>query len=469
MPKFPSRLTPAFIPLLASAALVTTFSRTASARDPWLWPFATNSPWNMPIGSGAIYASATDARTQSLINNPAGYNVGTMDISLSAASDPLREIIEQNPYTGVTTDLYLQISNSISPPPYPGDAHMLIADPNKYHINEFWQFHANSASPGNWLCSTYTQNPLDRTGIGGGGAKAYGGSAFAGTIRVWEVQAGVIPHALAVAIGRSQLGPTGGYIWPATADDNATYTGHCPMGTLAAIPPSVNLSGLGLTTGGLMLATAMQNYGVYVTDSAGADLIVVEDAAVGMSQVTQMGWDLSKVWQYLRPVTNNTPTTIGGGGTPRQPLASPFTETLDEMESLAIASQTSGVTARVSQDPIFSNQAALFFDATATGQAVTVVVPAVSAGSYDLRVGVKSWYNKGEFQLSITKAGSTSSPAIFTTVDTYNPTPSYNEADLGTYTAGSTSDKWFKFTVMGKNAASGGYGLALDYITLIPK
>jgi hypothetical protein len=34
--------------------------------------------------------------------------------------------------------------------------------------------------------------------------------------------------------------------------------------------------------------------------------------------------DMQKLVQALYVVNNNTPTTIGGGGTPRQPLAPPI-------------------------------------------------------------------------------------------------------------------------------------------------
>jgi hypothetical protein len=58
-------------------------------------------------------------------------------------------------------------------------------------------------------------------------------------------------------------------------------------------------------------------------------------------------------------------------------------------------------------------------------------------------------------------------------VDEYSATVLYTEADLGTWSPGTTSDKWFRFNVVGKNAASGGssynYALAFDYITLTPE
>jgi hypothetical protein len=57
-------------------------------------------------------------------------------------------------------------------------------------------------------------------------------------------------------------------------------------------------------------------------------------------------------------------------------------------------------------------------------------------------------------------------------VDEYSSTVVYTSVDLGTWSPGSTSDKWFRFNVAGKNSASNGsyvYELAFDYILLTPQ
>ncbi len=144
-------------------------------------------------------------------------------------------------------------------------------------------------------------------------------------------------------------------------------------------------------------------------------------------------------------------------------LAQPY-----EGENLAIAAQTSGVTNTTSSDPNFSNGAGVYFNATAAGQYVTYTVPSVFAGTYDVRVGVKNWNNKGTWQLAISRldqlgsAYNQGSP-----VDEYTANTAYGEVDLGNWSPGTTSDKAFKFTVTGKNASSSGYGIDIDYIKLI--
>jgi hypothetical protein len=140
-----------------------------------------------------------------------------------------------------------------------------------------------------------------------------------------------------------------------------------------------------------------------------------------------------------------------------------------EAENLAIAAQTSGITVTNSADPSFSNGEANFFNATAANQSITYDVPSVSAGTYDVRVGVKNYNNKGQWQLAISRMDQQGSAVNQgSVIDEYNAGTTYGEVDLGTWIPGTTSDKAFKFTVVGKNSASSGYGIAVDYIKLIP-
>ena len=141
-----------------------------------------------------------------------------------------------------------------------------------------------------------------------------------------------------------------------------------------------------------------------------------------------------------------------------------------ETENLTVAAQTTGVTERIATDARFSNDAGTFFDATAVGQFVTYQVPNVAAGTYDVRIGIKKWNNKGIFQLAISRLDQQGSPSnVGSPVDEYASGETFTEVDLGNWTPGSTSDKAFKFTVTGKNASSSAYGLAFDYIKLIPQ
>ncbi len=139
-----------------------------------------------------------------------------------------------------------------------------------------------------------------------------------------------------------------------------------------------------------------------------------------------------------------------------------------EAENLSIIAQTAGVTNSNTSDYYFSNNMGAFFNATAANQYVTYTVPNVAAGTYDVRVGVKKFNNKGAWQLAVSRTDQLGSPTnVGSPVDEYNAASTYNEIDLGSWSPGTTSDKAFKFTVTGKNASSSGYGIAVDYIKLI--
>ncbi len=141
-----------------------------------------------------------------------------------------------------------------------------------------------------------------------------------------------------------------------------------------------------------------------------------------------------------------------------------------EAESLSVAAQTTGITYRVVADARFSGGSGSFFDSTATGQFVTFDLPNVAAGTYDVRVGYKAWNNKGIFQVAASRLDQQGSASnVGSPVDSYSANEVFTEVDLGSWTPASTSDKAFKFTVTGKNSSSAGYGLAIDYITLIPQ
>ncbi len=141
---------------------------------------------------------------------------------------------------------------------------------------------------------------------------------------------------------------------------------------------------------------------------------------------------------------------------------------VNQAENLAVAA-SSGKTNRVIDWPGFTNGTGSIYDATAVNDYVTYLVPNVSVGVYEVLVGVKETNTRDIWQLSIGKAGSfsTTATAVGSPQDEYAPSETFAEYDLGTWSPGSTSDKWFQFMVTGKNASSSNYSTAFDYIKLI--
>jgi hypothetical protein len=196
------------------------------------------------------------------------------------------------------------------------------------------------------------------TGITG----AHGGSglsAIGGSIRLGELRPGTTTgpaHALKVNVYAKEVlykctTRANCYRWPAVTSDsyavgwygaaNGNTNTNMKQGSLLAIPPSTNIAALGLeTTPGKQLAWTLQNYGAYIVDDTyapGFD-INVEDGPSGSKPAEfQKDWgfameqkvanntpwvrDIQRLAKALYVVTNNSATSIGGGGTPRQPLA----------------------------------------------------------------------------------------------------------------------------------------------------
>ena len=149
-------------------------------------------------------------------------------------------------------------------------------------------------------------------------------------------------------------------------------------------------------------------------------------------------------------VASNT-YTISGSKTP----------IVYQTESLPAVS--SGPTHRVFTWGGFTNGTGTILDATKIGDNVTYTVNVSTAATYDVKVGVKKYNIRGIMQLSVN--GNNAGPAE----DQYAAAEAFAEFDLGNVTINSTGNNSFKFTVVGRNASSGDYKIAFDYIKLTPQ
>jgi hypothetical protein len=326
---------------------------TPKTRDKWLWPFASTSIWNMPIGSGAVYVPANIQK--------AAYAAADREYFYKLkASDPLRPVYSPGNFgpgrcTGTQfMHISLPIPDKLVVPdatsnPYstPNNASAFLM-PDGKTIEQFEPL-ARCQAGGpvyGW------RNPWGGVDIYGDGIKGghlgSGLSSIGGSIRRGELTNNQpIRHALKVVLwGEKYLyysPAVPGYRWPAyVADGNAAnqYHGSNPklvQGTLLAIPPNVTAAILKLQTpAGKKLFRALQNYGAYVVDDAGGNshYLAVEKGVpeefgvkYGYSFEGTSGSfyeDFMKLFQALHIVDNNAPNNIGGGGTPRVPLAPPF-------------------------------------------------------------------------------------------------------------------------------------------------
>jgi hypothetical protein len=215
-----------------------------------------------------------------------------------------------------------------------------------------------------WNFPAGTWESIYGTGIYGGHFGS-GLSSIGGALRVGELRPGSGPvrHALKLELAGTlyyywSVQENRGYRWPADREDfcasseprdpnnpacQDSYLGTNPAlrpGSLLAIPPNVTEASLNLETEpGRILFRTLQDYGGYIADDSGGDAFqtAVEGgfpeqfwADWGYSwdldnaQSTAFGRDMVKLYTALYVVDNNGPNNIGGGGTPRAPLAPPI-------------------------------------------------------------------------------------------------------------------------------------------------
>lgn len=349
-----------------------------SSRDPLNWPFASDSIWNMPIGSNAVYVAAN------WDPNPANYAWPTIpqageELMMLQPNSPLTDVYYSNAgWTGenrctwtTPQTLLTRInipSDFIIPDLIDGthlDNALTVLNNDGRTIQQFSAFARCTA--GGYATAIAKFDDVDIYGDGIYGSRGSGLSAFGGSIRVGELRPGQIGmrHALKMGVFAKAhfykcTQAADCYRWPARWADGyavgnyGTLTNNqntaLKMGALMAIPSGVNIDSLSLQTEpAKQLAWTLQNYGAYIVDSDPSDPntgFMVEnkpnsklaefynDYGYNFRQNGYRGstdpaynWqqDIIKLIKALYVVDNNSPTSIGGGGTPLQPIAPPFT------------------------------------------------------------------------------------------------------------------------------------------------
>lgn len=330
------------------------FVGCALGRDKFKQPFSPSSPWNMPIGTGATYTSATLAVPQQGFVDEEYLFLDTTvtphDIKVSTCAG------DSSCWDG-TTRCDDTGANLLTAALIPAG----FTVPDEDSVNRPNNMATIIRSDGRTLDQTqpltdcngntkytsgYTWPAVDIYGLGITGAHGGSGlSAIGGTIRLGEwVSGGAIKHAVKIDLPSSlDFSCSGGcYRWPATNSDCGTssscsdYTGsnaQVKPGALLAILPSADCdAGLALVTeAAKIMCHAMQTYGAYVVDNSGWNVMSfnVEVSPAGdvgaqfaasfgfsFSDTGNSNWvnDVKKLAAALNVVTNNDATHVGGGG-----------------------------------------------------------------------------------------------------------------------------------------------------------
>ncbi|MEM9133914.1 MAG: hypothetical protein AAGE88_16295 [Actinomycetota bacterium] len=337
-------------------------------------PFAWDSPWNLPLGTGARYLPAGI--------EPPGWGPGVdEDILFLDPTAPLAPIVRTSIGWGSTTTRCdgrvvgtYQFGGDRLPvtPGFTTEGDYLNNTPN--HAGAWIEPDGRTIRQSQpvHVCTDGTivtkyDYPDDDIYAGDGIPGAHGGSGMSslgGTIRLYDLEQGRIDHALKLTIQASQWlsKSQGGYRWPALRADayvNAPSTESCyyggtnpsvRMGALLALPADFDVAGLE-TELGRMMAQAMRDYGGYVVDDVCWDKFMVATEWGPQGRVTDAvedRWgismhnrekptcssstpdcryarDIAAMVEALQVIDNNAPSTPGGPGTRIAPCAPPFT------------------------------------------------------------------------------------------------------------------------------------------------
>lgn len=306
-----------------------------ASRNPALWPFDASSPWNTPLGSKARFSEIRSPAFST--RGGANLNVSSWShpIFVAQAGDPL--VTVSAPNFGMPVSYRIHVPISANPDPA-GDGAMHVIEETHRYVVEMWR--ARRVGNSKIVAAAAVRNDLTDSGVyeTWHGARAYGGSAIGGLIRRHELERKSIPHALAIAVEGTALNrrARGGksWVWPASASDGGRFyseSGNLYMGSLLAIPANVDIESLGLSQQATAVGHALQDYGAYIVDKGGGNIIFyVEPAANEILAMTAR--ELGALVAELMVVENNGPASIGGGGTPRCRSAPPLSVgTVDEL------------------------------------------------------------------------------------------------------------------------------------------
>jgi hypothetical protein len=229
----------------ANATLVNTFRATVAQNMAASW-----GPWISATDTTSLYTVPSDQPTVRVAFDPGSWKAG------------LQQAFQAVP-----------IPANAKPAAGP-DAHMTIWQPSTDRLWEMW--HARKAANG-WHASfggamtNVSTSPgyFDTNSWPGlsqpwWGATATSLPAIAGAMMIDELQAGVIPHALAIAIPTARAKT---YSLPAQrTDGKSTDPRSIPEGARFRLDPNLDLSKLNLPPVTRAIAVAAQSYGMIVRD-----------------------------------------------------------------------------------------------------------------------------------------------------------------------------------------------------------
>jgi len=271
--------------------------------------FAASSVWNAPLSADAPLDSSSAqlvARLIALVKADQARKAGPW-INTNEFSTPVYTVPADQPMVRVKLDKSepaLQAAFAAVPIPPSArpaagtDKHMVISQPSRDRMWEFW---LTERRPDGWHATwggamqDVSTNAGYFTTASWPGAKPYWGASasslplLGGLIRLSELRAGRIDHALALALPEVRAGQ---YSLPAQRTDGAAAgPDTIPEGARFRLDPKLDLKTLNLPPLTRMLAEAAQRHGIIIRDRSGTVAFVGEDPAPVLKPGTKNPWD----------------------------------------------------------------------------------------------------------------------------------------------------------------------------------
>lgn len=275
-------------------------------------PFAPTSPFNVPVVAAPTVDPDSAAMVARISRAGLGHaNLVEFGIPIYAATPDT----PRQPVVCTITEWDPCPLADESPRPIPADAvpgmgrdgAMVVVDRPADTADEYFQ--AAPTADG-WTAGWGTITSLSGSGWEGGTTGA-GASRLGGIIRVADIQAGVIPHALVL---ESDTACATTFRPPARKTDGESTRPDCiPEGARLQLDPTIDVAAIAdITPGEVAVARALQEYGGYLIDRADTSLAVAFEVAPDASPTSPgavytaagLGWDYYGMphipWDRLR-------------------------------------------------------------------------------------------------------------------------------------------------------------------------
>ncbi|MGA9407948.1 MAG: hypothetical protein WBW71_12520 [Bacteroidota bacterium] len=274
----------------------------SQAQNSWR-PFSNDSPWNTKIPPHAAIDSQSSRFIDSLSKGSFFVNIDDWSVPVYYIdSDTVPKVNVINSRPGIYGKGFVEpnhipiLPNFVASPPVGdfSDNHLCVLDTSKMIEWDMWAARKNKE--GVWTTGLGAVTDLRSSGVeipwfdqvnqfDSHRSRAGGFPLIAGLIRPEEIKNGTIDHALVFAYqrGRSEFFIPPASTAQATMMEMNNRVG-IPMGGRIQLDPSIDVDTLNLTHACKIIAKALQEYGAYNGDYAGATVLYADNSPSALKQ-----------------------------------------------------------------------------------------------------------------------------------------------------------------------------------------